>query len=69
MSVINTRIKPFTANAFHAGKFVTVSDADLRGRWSVLIFMPPRSRSTARPKSRTPPTTTRSSAASAPRST
>ncbi|MFX9169520.1 peroxiredoxin, partial [Acinetobacter baumannii] len=26
MSLINTHIKPFKANAFHNGKFVTVSD-------------------------------------------
>jgi peroxiredoxin (alkyl hydroperoxide reductase subunit C) len=40
MSLINTQVKPFTANAFHNGKFVQVSDADLKGNWSVLIFMP-----------------------------
>jgi NADH-dependent peroxiredoxin subunit C len=40
MSLINTEIKPFKANAFHAGKFVEVSDASLKGQWSVLVFMP-----------------------------
>ena len=40
MSLINTTVKPFKANAFHAGKFVTVSDADLRGKWSVVFFYP-----------------------------
>ena len=40
MSLINTQVKPFTANAFHNGKFVQVSDADLKGKWSVVIFMP-----------------------------
>jgi peroxiredoxin len=40
MSLINTEIKPFKANAFKDGKFIEVSDADLRGKWSVVIFMP-----------------------------
>ncbi|ALL15043.1 alkyl hydroperoxide reductase subunit C [Caulobacter henricii] len=40
MSLINTTIKPFTAEAFKAGKFVTVSDADLKGKWSVVFFYP-----------------------------
>ena len=40
MSLINTQVKPFTANAFHNGKFITVSDTDLKGNWSVVIFMP-----------------------------
>jgi peroxiredoxin (alkyl hydroperoxide reductase subunit C) len=40
MSLINTEVKPFKVNAFHNGKFVTVSNEDLKGKWSVLIFMP-----------------------------
>ena len=40
MSGINSEIKPFTAQAYHAGKFVTVSDTDLRGKWSVVFFYP-----------------------------
>lgn len=40
MSLINTHVKPFTANAFHNGKFVSVSDADLKGKWSVVVFYP-----------------------------
>ncbi len=40
MSLINTEVKPFTATAYHQGKFVTVSDADLRGKWSVVFFYP-----------------------------
>ena len=39
-SLINTEIKPFNATAFHAGKFVPVSDADLKGKWSVVFFYP-----------------------------
>ncbi len=40
MSLINTTLKPFTAQAYHNGKFVTVSDADLKGKWSVIVFYP-----------------------------
>lgn len=40
MSLINTEVKPFNATAFHNGKFVPVSNEDLKGKWSVLIFMP-----------------------------
>ncbi|TRX73671.1 alkyl hydroperoxide reductase subunit C [Pseudomonas mangiferae] len=40
MSVINTQIKPFKAQAFKAGKFIEVSDADLKGKWSVFFFYP-----------------------------
>jgi peroxiredoxin (alkyl hydroperoxide reductase subunit C) len=40
MSLINTEVKPFAATAFHNGSFVPVTDADLRGRWSVVFFYP-----------------------------
>jgi len=40
MSLINTEVKPFTAQAYHNGKFVTVSEADLKGKWSVVFFYP-----------------------------
>ena len=40
MSLINTPVQPFKAQAFHNGKFVEVSEKDLQGKWSVLIFMP-----------------------------
>ena len=40
MSLINTEIKPFKAQAFHNGKFVEVSDASMKGKWSVVVFMP-----------------------------
>jgi peroxiredoxin (alkyl hydroperoxide reductase subunit C) len=39
-SLINTHVQPFTAQAFHNGKFVEVSEKSLHGKWSVLIFMP-----------------------------
>jgi NADH-dependent peroxiredoxin subunit C len=40
MSLINTQIKPFKATAFHAGKFVELSEANFKGTWSVLMFYP-----------------------------
>ena len=40
MSLINTTVQPFKTTAYHNGKFVEVSDATLKGKWSVLIFMP-----------------------------
>ena len=40
MATVNTEILPFSAQAFHNGKFVTVTDADLRGKWSVVFFYP-----------------------------
>jgi peroxiredoxin (alkyl hydroperoxide reductase subunit C) len=40
MSLINTRIKPFKAKAFHQGKFIDVSDETVRGKWSVFFFYP-----------------------------
>ncbi|MGE6655145.1 redoxin domain-containing protein, partial [Stenotrophomonas sp. NPDC077426] len=40
MSLINTQIKPFEANAYQNGEFIKVSDSTLKGQWSVLIFMP-----------------------------
>ena len=40
MSVINTEIKPFTAQAFKDGEFITVSDTDVKGKWAVFFFYP-----------------------------
>ncbi|MBM7334035.1 MAG: alkyl hydroperoxide reductase subunit C [Alcanivorax sp.] len=40
MSVINTEIKPFKAQAFKDGKFIEVSDADVKGNWAVFFFYP-----------------------------
>ena len=39
-SLINTTIKPFKATAFHNGEFVQVTDADVKGQWSVFFFYP-----------------------------
>ncbi len=40
MSLINTEIKPFKASAFHNGKFVELTEADVKGKWSVFFFYP-----------------------------
>ncbi len=40
MSLINTAIPAFKAQAFHNGKFVEISDQSLKGKWSILVFMP-----------------------------
>jgi peroxiredoxin (alkyl hydroperoxide reductase subunit C) len=40
MSLINTAVKPFSATAYHAGKFVDVTQDSLKGKWSVFVFYP-----------------------------
>jgi len=40
MALINTTIKPFTATAYKQGKFVDVTDADVKGKWAVFFFYP-----------------------------
>ena len=40
MSLINTEVKPFKATAFKNGKFIEVTEADLKGKWSVVFFYP-----------------------------
>jgi peroxiredoxin (alkyl hydroperoxide reductase subunit C) len=40
MSNINTEILPFKAQAYHNGKFVEVTEASLKGKWSIVFFYP-----------------------------
>jgi peroxiredoxin len=40
MSLIGTQVKPFKAQAFHNGEFITVTDEDLKGKWSIVCFYP-----------------------------
>ena len=40
MSVINTEIKPFKTSAFKNGKFIDVTEADVKGKWAVFFFYP-----------------------------
>ncbi|MDQ1363911.1 MAG: NADH-dependent peroxiredoxin subunit [Pseudomonadota bacterium] len=39
-TLINTEIKPFKATMFANGKFSEVTDANLKGKWSVVFFYP-----------------------------
>lgn len=40
MSLIGTEVKPFKASAYHNGQFIDVTEADLKGQWSVVCFYP-----------------------------
>src|SRR6187551_334985 len=40
MSLIGSQIKPFKTEAFKGGKFVTVTNEDVKGSWSVFFFYP-----------------------------
>jgi NADH-dependent peroxiredoxin subunit C len=40
MSLINTKVLPFRATAYHEGDFVPVSDETIAARWSVFFFYP-----------------------------
>jgi peroxiredoxin (alkyl hydroperoxide reductase subunit C) len=40
MSLINTPIKPFKAQAFKQGKFIEVTEADIQGKWAIFFFYP-----------------------------
>ena len=40
MALINTEIKPFSATAYKEGKFVDITDADVKGKWAVFFFYP-----------------------------
>lgn len=39
-TLINTEVLPFKAQAFHNGKFVEVTEAALKGKWSIVFFYP-----------------------------
>ncbi|TYQ12688.1 UNVERIFIED_CONTAM: peroxiredoxin (alkyl hydroperoxide reductase subunit C) [Acetivibrio alkalicellulosi] len=40
MSLIGTEVKPFTAQAYQNGKFLTVTEEDFKGKWTVICFYP-----------------------------
>ncbi len=40
MSLIGKQVLPFTAQAYHNGKFITVTEEDFKGKWSVVCFYP-----------------------------
>jgi len=39
-NLINSEVLPFKATAYHQGKFVDVTEANLKGKWSVVFFYP-----------------------------
>ncbi len=39
-SLINTEIRPFRAKAYHNRTFIDVTEASLKGQWSVVFFYP-----------------------------
>ncbi|MGP1946919.1 MAG: alkyl hydroperoxide reductase subunit C [Arsenophonus sp. NC-PG7-MAG3] len=40
MSLVNTEIKPFKSIAFKDGKFIDLSEKDIKGKWSIFFFYP-----------------------------
>jgi peroxiredoxin (alkyl hydroperoxide reductase subunit C) len=40
MSLINTHVKPFKAQAYQTGKFFEVTEQTLKGKWNVFMFYP-----------------------------
>lgn len=40
MSLVGKAIEPFSAQAYRQGEFVTITDEDIKGHWSVLMFYP-----------------------------
>jgi NADH-dependent peroxiredoxin subunit C len=40
MSLVGKEVKPFKAQAFHNGKFVEVTEQDMKGKWSIVCFYP-----------------------------
>jgi peroxiredoxin len=39
-AIINSKIPEFKVQAFHNGQFKTITNADLKGKWSVFFFYP-----------------------------
>lgn len=40
MSLVGKEIEPFSAQAYQDREFITVTDADLKGHWSIVMFYP-----------------------------
>lgn len=40
MALINTKLRPFKAQAFRQGEFITVTEDDVLGKWAVFFFYP-----------------------------
>ena len=39
-SIINSFVSEFRVNAYHNGRFTTVSNKDIEGRWAIFFFYP-----------------------------
>jgi peroxiredoxin (alkyl hydroperoxide reductase subunit C) len=40
MTLVNTHIKPFKNQALRDGKFIEITEANLKGKWAVFFFYP-----------------------------
>ncbi|PPI88211.1 peroxiredoxin [Candidatus Pantoea edessiphila] len=40
MSIINTKVKPFSNMAFKHNKFIPITEKDIKGKWNIFIFYP-----------------------------
>lgn len=40
MSIVNSELPSFKVQAYHGGEFKTVTQADVKGKWSVFFFYP-----------------------------
>ena len=40
MALVDTKITPFSASAFHDGQFIDISEKDIDGKWAVFFFYP-----------------------------
>ncbi|PZU45600.1 MAG: peroxiredoxin [Sphingomonas sp.] len=40
MPIIGSTLKPFSTQAYKSGKFVSVTDADVAGKWAIFFFYP-----------------------------
>lgn len=38
--ILNSQFPEFKLNAYHEGKFITVSNEDIKGKWAVFFFYP-----------------------------
>jgi len=39
-SIINTKVLPFKATAYHNGEFIDVTEKDIEGKWVAFVFYP-----------------------------
>lgn len=39
-TIINTKVPEFKVQAYHNGKFTTVSSEDIKGKWAIFFFYP-----------------------------